>query len=194
MKVNEIFYSLQGEGFHTGKAAAFIRFSGCNLNCSFCDTDHSSHRDMSEDEIIAFIASYPSSHVVITGGEPTLQITDSFLKKLHDNGKYVQIETNGSIALPREIVDNIDWITCSPKNLQVKLGRIDELKVLYTGENVDMSKYSNLINDNTVLCLQPCDYSDCNKNKDILEGAIEFVKQNPRWRLSLQTHKLIDIK
>lgn len=194
MKVNEIFYSLQGEGFHTGKAAVFIRFSGCNLKCSFCDTDHSGYRDMSEDEIVASITSYPSSHVVITGGEPTLQLSESFLKKLHDNGKFVQIETNGSIALPHEIFDNIDWITCSPKNLPVKLDRIDELKVLYTGETVDMSKFSNLINDDTVLSIQPCDYDDCNKNKEILEDAIEFVKENPRWRLSLQTHKLIDIK
>lgn len=194
MRINEIFYSLQGEGHHTGKAAVFVRLSGCNLKCPFCDTDHSDYREMSEDDIIEAIASYPSSHVVITGGEPTLQLTESFIKKLHDKGRYVQIETNGSIALPREIENGIDWITCSPKDLPIKLNRIDELKVVYTSQNQDLSKYNALIKENTVLCVQPCDFNDANKNKEIIEDAVEFIKQNPRWRLSLQTHKLIDIK
>ena len=194
MRVNEIFYSLQGEGHHTGKAAVFIRFSGCNMKCTFCDTDHSGYKDLSEDDIIDSISAYPASHVVLTGGEPTLQLTESLLKKLHDNGKYIQMETNGSIGLSPEIESRIDWITCSPKDLPIKLNRIDELKVVYTGGNRNPSEYSRLIDDNTVLCLQPCDYNDAVRNKEVLDGAIEFVKQNPRWRLSLQTHKLIDIK
>lgn len=77
MRVNEIFYSLQGEGFHAGTPAVFVRFSGCNLKCSFCDTLHDRFKDMSEEDIMQEVAKYPASHVVITGGEPVLQLTAS---------------------------------------------------------------------------------------------------------------------
>ena len=125
MRVNEIFYSLQGEGRFTGTAAIFIRLSGCNLRCSFCDTRHDDYTLYTENDIVAAIASYPARHVVITGGEPTLQLTRLLVDKLHEAGKFVQIETNGSIALEPDVVAAIDWITCSPKALPVKIGRVD---------------------------------------------------------------------
>ena len=93
-KINEIFYSLQGEGYHTGKAAIFIRFSGCNLKCSFCDTEHEEGTLMSDEEIIKAISVYPSNLVVLTGGEPSLWIDEEFIDLLHQAGKYVCIETN----------------------------------------------------------------------------------------------------
>ena len=110
-KINEIFYSLQGEGFHTGTPAVFVRFSGCNLKCSFCDTQHESGVMMSDDDIVAEVSRYPSTMVILTGGEPSLWIDEAFVDRLHEAGKYVCIETNGTRPLPA----NIDWVTCSPK-------------------------------------------------------------------------------
>lgn len=128
MRVNEIFYSLQGEGFYSGTPAVFIRFSGCNLKCSFCDTQHDDYADMTEDEIMYEVSKYPACHIVITGGEPALQITASLVGRLHAAGKYVQMETNGTSRLPADC--GVDWITCSPKYRPVRLEHIDELKVI----------------------------------------------------------------
>ena len=95
MKVNEIFYSLQGEGYHAGMPMVFLRFSGCNLRCPFCDTLHQSGTEMSEEEILQAIAAYPSQWVVATGGEPALQLTASLVDKLHAAGYRLAVETNG---------------------------------------------------------------------------------------------------
>ena len=129
MKVNEIFYSIQGEGFHAGEAAVFIRFAGCNLSCPFCDTNHHPFKEMTEDEICAEVEKYPSRLVVITGGEPTLQLTASLVGKLHRLHRDVAIETNGT----REIPNGVDWVTVSPKDDFVANGnpvvkRADEVK------------------------------------------------------------------
>ena len=112
MRVNEIFYSLQGEGFYVGVPSVFIRLSGCNLQCSFCDTTHQSFTDMSEREIADVVAQYPAQHVVITGGEPSLQLTALLIELLHKLDKEVAVETNGTHILP----ENVDWITLSPKD------------------------------------------------------------------------------
>ena len=90
-KINEIFYSLQGEGYHTGTPAVFIRFSGCNLKCSFCDTQHEAGALMTDDEIIAEVSKYPAVTVILTGGEPSLWIDDALIDRLHKGGKYVCI-------------------------------------------------------------------------------------------------------
>ena len=127
-KINEIFYSLQGEGFHTGTPAVFVRFSGCNLKCSFCDTQHEEFRMMTDDEIIAEVCTYPCQMVILTGGEPGLSIDSQLTKALHAAGKYIAIETNGTCVLP----EDIDWVTCSPKEgTTLKLHHIDEVKVVY---------------------------------------------------------------
>ena len=111
MRVNDIFYSLQGEGRNTGRAAVFVRFSGCNLRCPFCDTDFSAFREMTAAEIVREISACPARFVVLTGGEPTLQVTEDFVDQLHEAGFEVAIETNGTRTVPR----NIDWVTVSPK-------------------------------------------------------------------------------
>ena len=188
MKINEIFYSLQGEGHYTGTPAVFVRFAGCNLKCSFCDTDFTSFTEMTEDDIVRETGQYPTNHIVITGGEPTLQITASLVSKLHDAGKYVQIETNGTNVLPEGC--NIDWVTCSPKYKAVRLQHIDELKVVFEGQ--DMSQYDCLTA--TEYRLQPCDTQDEEKNKEILRQTIDFILKNPKWKLSLQTHKILNVR
>lgn len=115
MKVNEIFYSLQGEGVFTQvRLRFFVRLAGCNLHCDFCDTKHEDYTIFTEEEIVKAISDYPAKHVVITGGNPA-QLTHSLVDRLHEVGKFVQIETNGSIALDTDLERSINWITCSPK-------------------------------------------------------------------------------
>ena len=178
-KINEIFYSLQGEGFHTGTPAVFVRFSGCNLKCSFCDTHHEDGRMMSDDEIIAEVCKYPCRMVILTGGEPGLWIDGKLTAALHAAGKYIAIETNGTCILP----EDIDWVTCSPKEGAIlKVCRMDEVKVVYVGQYV--CEYLKLPARHYFL--QPCSGQNTN-------DVIAYIKEHPQWRLSLQTHKLIDI-
>lgn len=194
MKINEIFYSLQGEGYWTGTPAVFVRFSGCNLKCAFCDTDHQNGRHYTTEEVISKIQKYPARHIIFTGGEPTLQLSRDLVERLHALGKFLHIETNGSIRLSDDIENNIDWITVSPKDAPIKIQRIDELKALYHGEGQDMAALDSIRTTNPdCRYLQPCDVNNPQENSRILSETIEYIKQNPRWRLSLQTHKIIGI-
>lgn len=184
-KVNEIFYSLQGKGYFTGTPAVFVRLSGCNRHCSFCDTDFSAHTLMSADEIACIAAKYPARHLVLTGGEPALQADDELINALHDKEFFISVETNGSLPLPA----SIDWITCSPKDKPWYLTVVDELKVLYEpGKDVESiaSSFSP-----THLFLQPCTYADGSSST---EATTEYILSHPHWRLSLQTHKLLNIR
>lgn len=179
-KINEIFYSLQGEGFYTGTPSIFIRFSGCNLKCSFCDTKHEEGILMSDEEILAEVNRYPAASVILTGGEPSLWIDGEFIERLHQAGKYVCIETNGTRALP----ENIDWVTCSPKQgAKVEITRMDEVKVVYEGQNIAVYEQFPAKH----YFLQPCSCSNVGE-------TVNEVMQHPKWRLSLQTHKLINIQ
>lgn len=206
MRVNEIFYSLQGEGRWTGTASVFVRLSGCNLKCWFCDTKHEEGTEMTEEEIVERVSSLTRDsrnssessessnssessfpHVVITGGEPGLQLTKTLIDKLHNAGYFIQIETNGTIQLP----EGIDWVTCSPKSADVCLPHVDELKVVYTHPGMDLTPYLNM--PAREYRLQPCDTGDPEKNQQILQCVIQTIKENPQWRLSLQTHKIISI-
>lgn len=204
-KVNEIFYSLQGEGRNTGRAAVFIRFAGCNLRCSFCDTEFDSYREMSADEIVDAISVWPSRFVVLTGGEPTLQVDDTFVDQLHQHGYEVAMESNGTRPAPR----NLDWLTVSPKDWWKASGgwwmehssHINELKIVFdedTPENLSTlhPPLSTLHHSPSTLhlYLQPCDTGDAERNARILHLCIEYIKQHPQWRLSLQTHKLVGIR
>ncbi len=193
MKVNEIFYSLQGEGYHSGTPAVFVRFSGCNLQCPFCDTQHSSGTEMTEDDIAAAVGGYPARMVVVTGGEPALQLTSSLVDKLHLLGKYVAVETNGTRPLP----ENVDWITLSPKdmwlgeNARPVLARADELKLLFE-EGLPVGDYEDIQVAHRFL--QPVDTDDQRQNDANKNAAIAYIKQHPQWRLSLQIHKLLGIR
>lgn len=195
MKINEIFYSLQGEGYWTGTPAVFVRFSGCNLKCAFCDTKHQEGQEYTTEEIISEIQKYPSRHIIFTGGEPTLQLSHNLVDRLHEIGKFLHIETNGSIRLSDDIESRLDWITVSPKDAPIKIQRIDELKALYHGKGQEMGTLDS-ITTTYADCryLQPCDVGNPQENARILSETIEYIKQHPQWRISLQTHKIIGIR
>ena len=160
-KINEIFYSLQGEGAQTGTPAVFVRFSGCNLKCDFCDTAHEDGVMMTDEAIIAEVAKYPAPLVVLTGGEPSLWIDQDFINHLRTLGKKIAIETNGTHLLP----EGIDVITFSTKKGgQVLLPRIDELKVVYTRQ--DMSVYETMPG---ARFLQPC-------SGENIDEVVEYIK------------------
>lgn len=192
MKVNETFLSLQGEGYFTGTAAFFLRLSGCNLRCPFCDTQHQSYTEMSEDEIVAEASRHKPRHIVITGGEPALQLTRTLVDKLHEAGFFIQVETNGTLPLP----EGIDWVTCSPKG-DFPQFPVDELKVLFMGDVTDPEAIISPLlgkESGVKLYLQPLDTGNEKQNRAILRSCINYVLQHPRWSLSLQTHKIIGIK
>lgn len=187
--VNQIFYSLQGEGAETGRPAVFIRFAGCNLACPFCDTDFHTYTTLTAAEIVARATEHPARHAILTGGEPTLQADTALVDALHRAGFTVAIETNGTQPLPR----GLDRITVSPKPWgRVVLQQADEVKVVYTGQPVEhymaeirASRYS----------LQPCSRIEADgRASSNLRQVIDYCLAHPRWCLSLQTHKLIGIE
>ena len=194
-KINEIFHSLQGEGYNTGTASVFIRLSGCNLHCAFCDTRHEEGTMMSLPEIVEQVMRYPNAPlIVLTGGEPSLWIDEDFVAGLKMmTGKRIAIETNGTRPLPH----GIDWVTLSPKtgfgdsgDLPVVLTRCDELKVVYLGQ--ELTQYDNITA--TYRYLQPCwvkDEEQCRRN---MLDTVQAVLQHPEWRLSLQTHRILGIR
>ena len=193
-KINEIFYSLQGEGYHAGTPAVFVRFSGCNLHCHFCDTQHQEGRIMSSQEIVDEINKYPIAQlVVLTGGEPSLFINEAFVAELKQKtNKTIAIETNGTRPLP----PNLDWVTFSPKSAfkggneePCVLNRCDELKVVYLGQ--DLQRYEGIEAQHRFL--QPCFCENEMQRKANMKACVEAVKSHPNWRLSLQIHRVLDI-
>ena len=193
-KINEIFYSLQGEGYHSGTPAVFVRFSGCNLHCAFCDTQHQNGAMMSLQEIVDEVNQYPVAPlVVLTGGEPSLFIDKDFVAELKQKtGKTIAIETNGTRALP----NNMDCVTLSPKsvfeggNLEpCVLTCCDELKVVYLGQ--DLAQYDGIEAKHRFL--QPCFVENEEQRKANMQACVEAVKSHPGWRLSLQIHRILNI-
>jgi 7-carboxy-7-deazaguanine synthase (Cx14CxxC type) len=214
-RVKEIFYTLQGEGVRAGRPAVFCRFSGCNLwsgrerqrasaVCRFCDTDFvgvdgpgggrfSDAATLAE----AISARWPGRarpdarrgsvvpYVVCTGGEPLLQLDEALTAALHAQGFEVAVETNGTRSVP----PGVDWVCVSPKagaEMVVETG--DEIKVVYPQEGLDLDRLESL--DFTHRLLQPMDGPYCERNT---VAAVTYCLENPKWRLSLQTHKLLGI-
>lgn len=194
-KINEIFYSLQGEGYHSGTPAVFVRFSGCNLRCAFCDTQHQHGRMMSLQEIVEELNKYPIAPlIVLTGGEPSLFIDEAFVAELKQKtGKCIAIETNGTRSLP----GNLDWVTLSPKtsfeggNIEpCVLTTCDELKVVFLGQ--DLPQYDCIQAKHRFL--QPCFCEDEMQRRANLKACVEAVMSHPNWRLSMQIHRILNIK
>lgn len=187
LRVNEIFYSLQGEGQWTGTPAVFIRLSGCNLNCDFCDTKY--HRYFFEMEVLDVVGAasqYPTDLVVITGGEPLVQAEGlkSLVSGLRGWRFQVHLETNGSLPLPEGMKP--DWVTVSPKVRPLQITSGDEMKVLFeSGEKVEQwrAEYPNFQR----YFLQPVSGRD-------IPVIVEYIKAHAHWRLSLQWQRILCIR
>lgn len=192
--INEIFHSLQGEGYNTGVASVFIRFSGCNLRCAFCDTEHERHTMMPLPAIVDAVMRFPDAPlIVLTGGEPSLYVDEQLLSALRLTGKKIAIETNGTRPLP----PGVDWVTLSPKfgfpggdALPCVMKCCDELKVVYTGQ--DLSQYDFITARHRFL--QPCYVEDEKQRRLNTQMCVNAVLSDPRWRLSLQTHRYLGIR
>jgi 7-carboxy-7-deazaguanine synthase len=207
--VKEIYYTLQGEGANTGRPAVFCRFAGCNLwtgresdrvdaTCRFCDTDFvgtdgpgggkfADAGSLADAVAAAWPAGSPdtSRFVVCTGGEPLLQLDAALLDALHVQGFQVAVETNGTIPPP----DGIDWLCVSPKaGAPFVARRGNELKLVYPQEGAEPERYAELGFDH--FFLQPMDGPERDANT---AAALRYCLAHPRWRLSLQTHKLLGI-
>lgn len=209
--VKEIFLTLQGEGVHAGRRAVFVRFAGCNLwsglerdrataICQFCDTDFvgmdgagggrfPTAADLARAAAETWGSDRESRFVVLTGGEPMLQVDPALIDALHAEGFFIAIESNGTLAVPR----TIDWICISPKAESETVQRSgDELKLVWPQQHSDWQDMQDW--DFANLLLQPMDArSDDAASKVHLEQAIAFVQAHPKWRLSLQTHKILGL-
>ena len=209
--IKEVFYSLQGEGFHAGRPAIFCRFSNCNLwtgreqdrenaICQFCDTDfigtdgQNGGRFKTAQNLVAHLLQFwpensqVPAFVVLTGGEPLMQVDASLVEALHQADFEIAVETNGTKPAP----DGIDWICVSPKaNTDLVLTSGDELKLVYPQTNLMPSQVSDL--EFTHFYLQPMANTNTDLNHNHTNMALEYCLRNPKWKLSLQTHKFLGI-
>ncbi len=208
--VKEIYFTLQGEGFHTGRPAVFLRLAGCNLwtgreedrataVCNFCDTDFigvngpgggkfatpENLADAVLQEWDHNAAGYPDKFTVLTGGEPLLQLDAPLIAALHAADFEIAIETNGTLLTP----DGVDWVCVSPKAGADFLQRSgDELKIVYPQNGLDPADFLDL--DFTHFFLQPMDGPDVTRNTEL---AARYCGAPPQWKLSLQTHKILNL-
>ncbi|HEB62488.1 MAG TPA: 7-carboxy-7-deazaguanine synthase [Bacteroidetes bacterium] len=204
-KVKEIFYSIQGEGYHSGKPAVFIRFSGCNIwsgreedrmkaICKFCDTDFvgtdgKNGGVYSMDELITRInhitIDTKCRFIVFTGGEPLLQLDEPLLAGFKEYKYYLSVETNGTILVP----EGLDWITVSPKSgAEFNQTSGDELKIVYPQEGINPSEYENLEFEHFYLQPKYDKYIEEN-----IKSTLEYCMDHPKWKLSIQLHKILGI-
>ena len=206
-RIKEIFFTQQGEGKNTGKDFIFVRFSGCNLwsgkeknrasaVCSFCDTDFYGTdginggkylvKELIEKIKSLWISADSQIRVVLTGGEPLLQVDKPLIDALKNEDIYIAVETNGTLEAP----DGIDWICMSPKaNTEIKLKKGSEVKVVYPQKNLNPDDFNVL--DFKNFYIQPM---DSQSYEDNVSQAVKFCMRNPNWKLSLQTHKILGIR
>ena len=191
----ELFYSLQGEGYHQGKAAFFIRLAGCDVGCVWCDVkdswDASKHPVLSVEEIVAAATAHPSRIAIVTGGEPLLHQLDPLTTALRAAGFQTHIETSGSSPMS----GSWDWVCLSPKKFKAPLAEsinaADELKVVVFNKS-DFDWANSFVNDVNTDCkkyLQP----EWEKSDAMTPFVIEYIKSNPSWELSAQLHKYIQV-
>lgn len=195
--VNEIFYSLQGEGANAGTPMVFLRFAECNLRCSIknsgfnCDTEFSSSRELSLDEVLSEIAklSPAAKWVILTGGEPGLQVSESLVSALHESGYKIAIETNGTVKLPK----NIDWITVSPKSAEHTLRQRTANEVKYVRTKGMALPLTSIEADHYFI--SPAFQADGSLAKEDLDWCVDLSKESAgKWKLSVQMHKLLGLR
>lgn len=195
LPVMETFLSLQGEGYFTGQSAYFIRLAGCDVGCSWCDVkeswDENAHPSQSVSELAEQVQSSKSKICVVTGGEPTLHDLSALSEEIKSKGVRTHIETSGTNPL----TGTWDWITFSPKRFKKPLAEFfetsHELKIIIAHKN-DLrwaKEFGEKMHPDAHLYIQP----EWDSRKDMEEICITFIKENPRWRLSLQTHKYLGI-
>ena len=192
-QVMEHFGTLQGEGYHTGRAAYFIRLSGCDVGCVWCDVKESwdvgAGKAYSLEEIKVLINGF--DFIVLTGGEPAMHDLRALTDMLHQEKKYISLETSGCY----ELNGAVDWYTFSPKKFKKPhpeaYDKADELKVViyHPSDLAWAEEHAQQMNDRCLLYLQP----EWSKKDQLQEQIIDFITRNPRWRLSLQTHKYLNI-
>jgi len=195
LPVMEHFYTLQGEGFHQGKAAYFIRLGGCDVGCVWCDVkdswDVSKHPKLKFESLKLKVKETPAEIVVVTGGEPLMHNLDELTKELKQSGLKTHIETSGAYPLS----GTWDWICLSPKKFKAPLSGIiplaNELKVVvFNRSDFDWAeKYAVLVSPTCKLYLQP----EWDKAAEITPLIIDYIKANPKWELSLQIHKYVNV-
>lgn len=185
-RVNKIFYSIQGEGARVGIPQVFVRFSGCNLHCSFCDTDHRSFREMTASEIVVECRRLGNgcSSVSMCGGEPTLQLDKYLIAEFKRYGWFISIETNGLLPVPA----GVDYVVCSPKTPKIAPDSINELRyVVKAGDKLPVPhKHADHY------FLSPC-FDGEQANAANIAHCIKLVQDNPEWRLGMQWHKFVGI-
>lgn len=195
LPVMEHFYTIQGEGYHQGKAAYFIRLGGCDVGCVWCDVkdswDADKHPHFTIDDLTATVLKTPAELVVITGGEPLMHNLEHLTSALQAVGLKTNIETSGAHPLS----GSWDWICLSPKKFKAPLEDVipfaNELKVVvFNKSDFDWAEqYAAMVSDNCKLYLQP----EWDKAAQITPQIIEYIKANPKWELSLQLHKYINV-
>lgn len=196
--VKEIFYSIQGEGFWSGKVSVFVRLAGCNLwsgrekdrskaVCQFCDTDFVGGTSMTAQEIIDAVKDMPTRHLIFTGGEPGLQIDNEIVRALQRRHFYVAVETNGTQPLPSAL----DWVCVSPKaGTEIVINHADEMKLVFP--QADLPPHIALIRVKAKHnWISPMDGPFIYENT---KAAVEFVLHAPTWRLTMQAHKKWEIR
>jgi organic radical activating enzyme len=191
----EHFYTLQGEGVHQGRAAYFIRLGGCDVGCVWCDVKESWEKDkhplFAVEELVAMVSDTPAEIVVITGGEPLLHNLAPLTKALHDAGRRVHIETSGSSPLSGEL----DWITLSPKKFKAPLADVlpfaSELKIVVFNKSdfAWAETWAAQVSPACRLFLQP----EWSKAAEMTSLIVDYIKAHPKWQLSLQVHKYINV-
>lgn len=192
LNVNEIFYSLQGEGGRQGEASVFIRLAGCNLKCAFCDTGFAEGREMTAGQILSFIRQFPCRKIVWTGGEPTLQLTDAIGLFFKEKGFSQAIESNGH----RKLSGWLDYTVVSPKGdsgyAKAVNPQVDEVRLPV--QKGDAIPPVPSLPEACHYFLSPVFTADEAATKENITYCVEQIKQHPQWRLSLQIHKLIGIE
>lgn len=191
----EHFYTIQGEGFHQGKAAYFIRLGGCDVGCTWCDVkdswDAAAHPKVAVDTMVKMVQEHPAPLVVITGGEPLMYDLTYLTEQMQNNNIRTHIETSGAHPL----TGNWDWICLSPKKFKFPLPEVikkaHELKIIvYNKHDFKWAEsYAEQVSPDCMLYLQP----EWSKEKEMLPLMIDYVKAHPKWRISLQVHKYMDI-
>ena len=191
----EIFHSVQGEGAKSGIPHVFVRFGKCNLACEWCDTDFNTYEKMTVEMIVERVLAFKCNNVIYTGGEPLLNDLWPLSRELKKHDIHLSCESNGTVKIPEGL---LDWICISPKdqeypNVSIKQRTGDELKCVYVGQ--DLGMYEELKQGFDYLFLQPCyiETESVEWNGKNFAMTESVVKNNPEWRLSLQTHKWMQI-